>query len=402
MSLALGGRGRAACALLVAASLATTAAGSPDERDYRGAMVIAADSGEALVEHNADAAWEPASLVKMMLSLVTRDRAVTTAFHMLTPVRTSAYASKMGGSQVYLKHGEVFTLAGMLQAIEIASANDASVAVAEAIAGSADATVALMNFRARELGMTGTTFVNVHGLPTASGEPGNVTTARDMATLARALVTGHPDMLLTASTRTAPFRGGEFILYNTNKSFLKAFDGADGLKTGYHKGAKYNIAATAQRADMRLIAVVLGADSSEKRTREVTRLLDDAFTTYKRDTVVDAGERLPDQVYVEGSAHQYAPLQVAGDLAIFAKRSDFAKVRIVPTDIPVLEAPIAAGTPAGTIVAKLAGRELGKAPLVVAEAVDRAPLLWRVWHWRTPRPTRGRFLQSGAQLAGGF
>ncbi|MBT7096922.1 D-alanyl-D-alanine carboxypeptidase, partial [Candidatus Poribacteria bacterium] len=300
MSLAFAGRGRVACALLIAVSFTTTAAGASAERGYHSAVVVAADTGQTLVEQDADAQWEPASLVKMMLSLVARERAVTTAFHMLTPVRTSAYASKMGGSQVYLKHGEVFTLSSMLQAMEIASANDASVAVAEAIAGSTDATVDLMNFRARELGMAATTFVNVHGLPTAPGEAGNVTTARDMATLARALLTEHPGILLTGSTKTAPFRGGEFILYNTNKQFLQAFDGADGLKTGYHKAAKYNIAATAQREDMRLIAVVLGADSGDKRTRGVSRLLDSAFATYKRDTVVDAGERLPDQVYVEG------------------------------------------------------------------------------------------------------
>lgn len=402
MSLPSGGRASAVCALLAALSLTAMAAAAPSKGSYASAVVVAADSGETLVAHDADAPREPASLVKLMMSLIARDRAGTTTFNRLTPIRASAYASKMGGSQVYLKHNEVFTLAEMLRAMEIASANDTAVAIAEAIAGSTDAMVQLMNARARDLNMTGTTFANVHGLPTSPGKPRNVTTARDMATLARELIARHPDMLETTAIRTAPFRAGKFTLDNTNKHFLKAFKGADGLKTGYHDQAKFNIVGTARREDMRLITVVLGAASTKDRTREASRLLKYAFVTYKRDTVLEAGERLPDQVYVEGSAHKYAPLQVAGSLAIFAKRSEFQNVRIVPIDVPELRAPIAAGTPAGMIVAKLGSRELGTAPLVVAEAVDRAPFFWRLWHWRTPRPTRGRFMQPGAQLAGGL
>jgi serine-type D-Ala-D-Ala carboxypeptidase (penicillin-binding protein 5/6) len=400
MTLASGMRGIVACALLLAASLPARTALGLGKGDYVSAVVVAADTGEILIEHNPDAHWDPASLVKMMLSLIARERAGTTTLNWRTPIHTSAYASKMGGSQVYLKHGEVFTLAEMLQAIEIASANDACVAVAEAIAGSTDAAVQLMNAKASSLGMDDTRFVNVHGLPASSGKPANATTAHDIAILARALVVRHPDILATASTLRAPFRAGKFILDNTNKHFLRAFDGADGLKTGYHKRAKFNIAATAQRGDIRLIAVVLGAESTKDRTREASRLLNHVFANYKRDTVMDEGERLPDRVYVEGSAHEYAPLQVAGSLSIFAKRGDFARVRIVPLDVPVFEAPVAQGTPAGVIVAKLGDRELGRVPLVVAEPIERAPILWRVWHWRTPRPTRGRFLPAVAQAAG--
>ncbi len=400
MSLASAVRGTVACALLLAASLSTAAVAEIDKGDYVSAVVITADTGEVLIEHAPDAQWDPASLVKMMMSLIARDRAGTTTLNWRTPVHTSAYASKMGGSQVYLKHGEVFTLAEMLQAIEIASANDACVAVAEAIAGSTDAAVELMNAKASSLGMDDTTFVNVHGLPATNGRPANTTTAHDMALLARSLVVRHPDMLATASTLRAPFRDGKFILDSTNKHFLRAFDDADGLKTGYHKRAKFNIAATAKRGDIRLIAVVLGAQSTKDRTRETSRLLNHVFATYKRDTVMGDGARLPDRVYVEGSAHEYAPLQVAGDLSIFAKRRDFSKVRIVPTDVPVFQAPVPQGAPAGVIVAKLGDRELGRVPLVVAEPIERAPILWRVWHWRTPRPTRGRFLPAAPQVAG--
>ena len=400
MSLASGLRGSVGCALLLCAALSSMATTAVDKGDYVSAVVIAADTGETLIEHNPDAHWDPASLVKMMLSLIARDRAGTTTLNWRTPVHTSAYASKMGGSQVYLKHGEVFTLAEMLQAIEIASANDACVAVAEAVAGSAEGAVQLMNAKARSLGMNDTTFVNVHGLPASAGGRANATTAHDIALLARALVVRHPDILATASTFRAPFRGGKFMLENTNKDFLKGFDGADGLKTGYHKRAKFNIAATARRDGIRLIAVILGAESTKDRTREASRLLGHVFATYTRDTVMDEGERLPDRVYVEGSAHEYAPLQVAGDLSIFARRGDFARVRIVPTDVPVFEAPVAQGTPAGMIVAKLGDRELGRVPLVVADPVERAPILWRVWHWRTPRPTRGRFLPAAPQVVG--
>lgn len=380
---------RVAAALALAFAFVFTAvsgAKAAKQAPPMASIVIEAETGQVISETRSDELRPQASLVKMMLALVVFDRVEKGEAQMDALIRTSAYASQTGGSQVYLAHGETFTLGELMKAIEIASANDACVAVAEGLVGSVEAMTVLMNERARELGMKNTNYVNVHGLP---GNPDSMSTAREMAMLARELIAKHPGALKRSSTVKDTFRNGHFDLYNTNKRFLENFPGADGLKTGYHSKAGFNLVATAERNGIRLISAVLGAPSDRERARESARLLGTAFATHDRRAVAKAGDLLPNLVYVKGSAHAYAPVRIAQDIEVFAKRSDFEKIVLEMASPPKLEAPVKKGDSAGLVAAKLNGKTLATAPIEVDANIKKASLIWRFWNWRTPRPTKG-------------
>jgi D-alanyl-D-alanine carboxypeptidase (penicillin-binding protein 5/6) len=383
---------RKSAAKKVSARPAATKPAEPPKPPYQAYIVVEATTGKVVAEQNADKPWPPASLAKMMLTLIVMEEVEQGKVTWKTPVKTSVNASRVGGSQVYLEPGETHPLETMMRAVEIASANDAATAVAEAVAGSAAAMVERMNARARELGMKQTRFVNVHGLPPERGKPDNVTSARDMATLGRTLVTKHSKVLEWSSKVRAPFRDGKFQLYSTNHAFLEGFQGADGLKTGFHAGAMFNLVATAERNDTRLLAVMLGSPSLATRYAETSRLLEDAFMKTERRVVLKAGEVMPELFYVEGSEHQYVPLQAGDDLVVFAEKSAFSRVRVRLDETPRLAAPLGPGFPAGQIVATLDGRVVASVPAVVSQLVPKASLLWRVWNWRTPVPTVEEFL----------
>jgi D-alanyl-D-alanine carboxypeptidase len=243
------------------------------------AILIEAETGAVLYQQNADEKRGPASLVKMMVQLITFEEIEAGRHSLDEIVTTSANASTMGGSQVYLKQGETQTLEAMLDAIIIASANDAAMAVAEHIGGDEASFVKRMNEEAKRIGCTGTTFANVHGLD-LRGKPRNVTTARDLAMIARNLVR-HPKALEISSTWRMPFRNGEFWLNNTNK-LLRDCDGLDGLKTGWTPRAGGCFVGTARRDGVRLIAVVLKAPSGTGRFRVAKRLLESGYEPQPR------------------------------------------------------------------------------------------------------------------------
>ena len=216
-----------------------------DAETYRAGILIDADTGTVLFEKNAHLKAPPASMTKMMLILLVAERVRDGSMHWDDPITTSAWASKIGGSQVYLKQGEVFPLSEMMQAIVIHSANDASMAVAEAVAGSSEAFVDLMNERAKQLGMKDTTYHSVHGLPPGKGQQADMSSAADLATLARELVK-FPEVMKWAGTKEAPFRQGAMTLTNTNR-LVRETSWVDGLKTGYYREAGFNVTATGQR-----------------------------------------------------------------------------------------------------------------------------------------------------------
>src|SRR6202158_2356602 len=185
----------------------------------------------------------------------------------------------MGGSQVYLKEGETFSLDDMMKAVVVHSANDASVAAAEYIAGSTDAFVQMMNQRAAALGMKDTHYYTVHGLPPAPGASADVASAYDQAILARELIK-YPDVLRWSSIDTAPFRAGTFVLRNTNH-MVRTYPGCDGLKTGFYDKAGFNVVATAKRNNLRLIAVVLGSQHKLTNFKEASEMLSQGFLNYE-------------------------------------------------------------------------------------------------------------------------
>jgi len=334
------------------------------------AILIEPETGRLLFEKYADLPRAPASIAKIMLELIVLERVQNGELHLSDSIRVSAWASRIGGSQVYLSENEAFTLEDMLRAITISSANDACVAVAEHIAGSAEGFVDLMNLRAREMGLTNTHYVNVHGLDDEPGA-GNVTTARDIATVARLLVT-MPHVLDFSSTVEAPFRGGEFKLQNTNK-LLGHFNGLDGLKTGYTTKAGFCLCATAQRNGMRLISVIMGAESNKMRFSETARLLGAGFAQLRRNVVLEAGAPIAQGVPVGGGRKTVVLAVAASPLTVILPQ------RVAPPE-PVLvpkrglRAPIAKGDTIATVELRLPEGDVVSAPVVAAAAMKRATI----------------------------
>ncbi|MCX6348685.1 MAG: D-alanyl-D-alanine carboxypeptidase [Candidatus Aureabacteria bacterium] len=267
-------------ALVFAASSAPAARAkiTPRAADpYVGAVVMRADDGKVLFAANADAACYPASIVKLMMLLIVQEKIEQGALRLSDKIAITAQAAKTGGSQVYLKEHEEFAVEDLLYALIIQSANDAAVALAVQIAGSADAFAQMMQEKAKELGMTRTEFHSVHGLPPAASQQPDVSTANDLAILARELLK-HPDTLRYTSTTVRPFRDGSFEMRSHN-SLLSTCPGCDGLKTGYFSAGGYSIAATAVRKGVRLIAVVAGSKSKQKRDAKAQELLSQAFSS---------------------------------------------------------------------------------------------------------------------------
>ncbi len=238
---------------------------------YLSAMVIDADSGKILVDENSEAIAYPASVLKLMVLYVILDRIEQGSLRLDEMVRVTSEASQMGGSQVYLDPKEQFSVEDLLYALIIQSANDAAVALAIHVAGSKDGFVAMMNEKAKELGMNSTTFYSVHGLPPSEGQQPDRTNARDLAMLARELAK-NPEVFKYTGTREREFRGGEFIMRTHNK-LLASVDGCDGFKTGYFKAAGFSIIATAKRNGVRIIAVVLGSLDRKVRDAKTAELI---------------------------------------------------------------------------------------------------------------------------------
>ncbi|MDD5677488.1 MAG: D-alanyl-D-alanine carboxypeptidase [Kiritimatiellae bacterium] len=256
---------------LARAKQSTTIARDP----YIGAMVIDAESGQILVADNPDAKTYPASVLKLMNLLVILEKIQGGTLTLQDKVLITAEASKIGGSQVYLKENETFTIDELLYALMVQSANDAATALAIHVAGSKDGFVELMNQRARTLGMKSTEFNSIHGLPPGPGQKPDVTTPRDLTRLAREILK-YPDALRYTSTRERGFRNNTFIM-RTHNHLMGKVVGCDGMKTGYFTAAGYSIIATARRGDDRVIAVVMGSSNRKLRDIKATELLAKGF-----------------------------------------------------------------------------------------------------------------------------
>lgn len=347
--------------------------------DYTSAILVDVDTGEVLAAKKPHLKGQPASMLKMMTELIVLERIAEGDLSMTDEVTVSARASRMGGSQVYLKHGEVFTVEELLMALAIHSANDASQALAEHVAGSHEAFIDLMNIRAQELGMHETEFHSVHGLPPGWKQKPDLTSAHDMAILARELIK-YPEALTWASTDTAPFRDGEFIMYNPNKLVGK-YRGLDGLKTGYHGQAGYCVTATALQKGKRLISVVMGCPSDESRALETTRLLSYGFNLYTQLTLVEeAGELLDGKLKVADGKQRDVALAYAGPLTVSVPKHRIDEVILTARVPDKISAPVAAGQEVGSGVALLDGAVLGEVAIVATTAVERGGWLERLLH----------------------
>jgi serine-type D-Ala-D-Ala carboxypeptidase (penicillin-binding protein 5/6) len=337
---------------------------------YSEACVMEPATGTVIFEKNDHQPWPTASLAKMMLMYIVAEKLHDGSLKLTDQIATSRKASKMGGSQVYLKEGETFPLDDMMKAIVVHSANDASVAVAEYIAGSTDAFVQMMNQQAQKLGMKDTRYYDVHGLPPGAGEQADVSSAYDEALLARALV-NYPDVLRWSAIDTAPFRNGTFQLRNTNH-LVRTFHGCDGLKTGFYDKAGFNVAATAKRGNLRLIAVVLGTPHKLTNFKEAGEMMAEGFANYEMHPVVAKGAPAKQTVAVSGGASATLTPVFGGDAAVFAKRSDAAKAIKVSYRLPAsVAAPVKAGQQIGTAEITQDGKPVTTLALVAPADVPK-------------------------------
>jgi D-alanyl-D-alanine carboxypeptidase (penicillin-binding protein 5/6) len=338
-----------------------------------------AESGTVLFESQPDRQWPPASMVKIMMMLLVMERVTDGRLDLDEPVTTSAWASRMGGSQVYLRDGEVFSLREMLKALVIASANDAAVAIAEHVAGTTEAFVDLMNARRRELGLENTTYHTVHGLPPGRGEPDDLSSAYDLALLAGKVIT-YPQILEWSSMSDAPFRNGTFKLTNTN-ALIRSYRGANGLKTGFHQRARFGVTATARRGELTLIAVVLGAPTKKASSAEAARLLTLGFATYRAVRATEKGRPVGAMIPVEGGDVQAIRAVARDNLRLLLKRAEAPDVQVEARLPHLLTAPIRNGQRVGEVVVVSGSTTFGTMDLVADRDVTAVGWLgwWRNW-----------------------
>ena len=333
----------------------------------KSAVLMECATGTLLHEHNAHQPLAPASVTKIMTMLLIMEAIDSGKIAMGDTVTASEAAAAKGGSQVYLKAGETMSVSDMLKSIAVSSANDCACAMAEHIAGSEEAFVALMNRRAQELGMQDTTFVNCTGLDDGPQAEHHRTSAYDIALMSRQLLQYHPDIKKYTTIWMDTIRGGSFGLSNTNK-LIRFYQGATGLKTGFTSSAGYCLSATAQRDGMELIAVVMGADSSAQRNAACKQLLDYGFANFARfDPTLDQPAQVP--VLLGAAPAVEAVLSQTGGLLV-----DKGQKAGITTQIELLdqiEAPVSQGQRLGTMQLHCQGQILAQIPLVAKNAVPR-------------------------------
>jgi len=339
-------------------------------------IIVEADGGKMIDGSNVREKRAPASITKLMVAYVVMERLATGGIKLTDTVTVSKEASQIGGSQVYLKEGETFTLDELMKAMMVASGNDAAYAISEYVAGSKDEMVKLMNAQARALGLSDTEFHSVHGLPPAKGEKEDQTSCNDLAVLARELLK-NPKILQWTSIQTDTFRDGKFTLTNTNK-LLGKFSGTDGLKTGYYSQTGFNIVATAKRGEMRFITVVMGSPTGKIRDSLAMEKLQKAFAQYKMMNVVKKGEVIEQDVFlVDGKYRKMKGVTEKSFLYPMAvdKKSAVTKEILLPERV---KGEIREGQRLGELVVKLDGQVIGKVNIVSPVYVPKANLFTRL------------------------
>ncbi|PID57038.1 D-alanyl-D-alanine carboxypeptidase [candidate division KSB3 bacterium] len=349
---------------------------------YKSAVLMSVETGQILFEENAHQDAIPASIVKMMVLLLTLEHVEAGTVSLDDIVTVSAWASKIGGSQVYLAEGEQFRLEELLKAIAISSANDAATAVAEYIGGDVDAFVEMMNARAEELGMNDTVFANEHGLPPGKGQKDNVTSAFDIAILGKELLQ-FPQILQWSSTVEDTFRNGTFTLTNTNRELLQKFPGADGLKTGFHShGAGFNVCATAKRDERRLIAVVMGAERKADRYNAAVSLFNRGFNQYKRVVVIRKGFTVGDPLMIRRGKDRTTSLVASEDVVVLVTKNEEQEIsQNVNIPLSYMIAPVKQGMRFGEVEVSIGDQVVARVDLVTETDIRKGNPLERMKWW---------------------
>lgn len=332
--------------------------------EAQAALLMEKTTGQVLYAKNEHEQLEPASVTKVMTLLLAMEALDEGRIRYDDTVTVSTYAASMGGSQVFLSEGEQITVEDLFKAICVASGNDASVAMAEHIAGVTELFVEQMNARAKQLGMNDTHFVNCTGLPAE----GHVTSAWDIALMSRELILHHPDIRRFTTIWMDTLRGGSFQLSNTNK-LIRFYDGATGLKTGSTDAAGFCISATAERDGMELIAVIMKGQTADKRNTDAKTLLNYGFSTYALAEIAPQEPLAPVPVRL-GAEDAVQPVLPSGSTLLVEKTKAGQLTQSVELPAEV-EAPVAAGQALGTLTVRAGDEVLLELPLQAELAVEK-------------------------------
>lgn len=338
----------------------------------KSAILVDNLSGKVLYEKNADEKLAPASMTKLASMLMVMEAIDDGNLKFEDKVTISEEAANMGGSQVFLQAGEVYTVYDLLKSVAIASGNDAVVALAEKIGGSQSGFIDMLNKRLKEIGATNTNFVNAHGLDAE----GHYSTARDMSIIARELLK-HPKILEFTSIYEEYLEkndGSRIWLVNTNK-LVRFYDGVDGLKTGFTKTAGYCLTATASKNNFRLISVVMGEDTSENRSSDTVKMLNYGFNTFKINIIKTKGESLG-KVRVEKGKQDNANIVLLNDATEILKNTDQVTEYNFNLKVNKIKAPVKVGDIVGTAeIIDSEGNIVDEVDVTVEKDINKANIL---------------------------
>lgn len=344
---------------------------SPPQLAASGYLLIDADTGAVLVEHNADERLPPASLTKMMSSYIVSEEIESGRISEEDMVNISVKAWRMGGSKMFIREGTQVSVKDLLLGVIVQSGNDATVALAEYISGSEDAFVDVMNQKAALMGMTSTHFENSTGWPAE----GHLTTARDLGILARAIINDHPE-------HYALYKEKYFVwndIRQPNRNLLLFRDETvDGLKTGHTEEAGYCLVASAKRNGMRLISVVMGTASENARAAESQKLLAYGFRYYETLSLYNAGTELSKTRVWGGKTNEVA-LGIAQDIKLTLPRGRQEELQANMHINEVIKAPIETGQSLGKVTIELDGKVQAEADLIALQPVEKAGFFARLW-----------------------
>ncbi len=336
------------------------------------AILVEADTGQVLYEENADEELPPASITKIMTMLLTMEAVEDGEISLSDPVTISTRAADMGGSQIFLEAGSELTVEELMKAVTISSANDATYALSEYVGGTYSSFVEMMNERARELGMENTNFVNSTGLPAEN----HYTSARDITKMAREVIQ-YPEIQEWGQIWVDYLQldDREAMLANLNR-LVRDYPGMDGIKTGRTEAAGYCLAGSAEREDLRLISVIMNADSDEERQDLTRELLDYGFGNFVQEVLLEQDE-LVHNISFPGSNQGEVTARAASDLTAVRERGEDPEFAREVETIEEFEFPIAAGEKMGEMIIYQEDTEINRVDLLAEEEITRAGIISR-------------------------
>lgn len=330
----------------------------------KAALLMDEDTGQILYAKNADEQLPIASVTKVMTMLLVFEALDSGKINLQDTVPVTPHAYSMGGSQIWLEPGEIFTVHELLKAVAVSSANDAAVALAEFVGGSESVFCDMMNTRAKELGMENTNFVNACGLDA----PGHLSTAKDVAVMSRELMK-HKKIFEYTTIWMDYLRDGKTQLVNTNK-MLNSYTGTTGLKTGTTNGAGVCITATAKRGDMSLIAVVLGSASGEERFAAAKKLLDFGFSNFESKAFPSV-ENYPENISVRYGVEKTVPLEYNLPRKLLFLKGASSKLESRITLPQYIDAPVDKGTVVGSVDLYSQGEKIREYSVTTGENAEK-------------------------------